>query len=121
VLELRHDEIRRLDDLPMGVDMASKNSCMENDEISMMTVRHSLSSQTPMTATTHEDISGILDMVEEPCMRIVHQGNMYLHTQEERHDLETIDLTHTYQYGERESPLLETPLLDQVLETDSSI
>jgi hypothetical protein len=32
VLALRHDEIRRLDDLPMGVDMASRKSCMEDDE-----------------------------------------------------------------------------------------
>jgi hypothetical protein len=44
VLALRHDEIRRLDDLPMGVDMASRKSCMEDDELSMMTVIHSLSS-----------------------------------------------------------------------------
>jgi hypothetical protein len=35
VLALRHDEIRRLDDLPMGVDMASKKSCMEDDEFPM--------------------------------------------------------------------------------------
>jgi hypothetical protein len=32
VLALRHDEIRRLDDLPIGVDMASRKSCMEDDE-----------------------------------------------------------------------------------------
>jgi hypothetical protein len=32
VLALRHDEIRRFDDLPMGVDMDSRKSCMENDE-----------------------------------------------------------------------------------------
>jgi hypothetical protein len=32
VLALRHDEIRRLDDLSVGVDMASRKSCMENDE-----------------------------------------------------------------------------------------
>jgi hypothetical protein len=32
VLALKHDEIRRLDDLPMGVDMASRKSCMEDDE-----------------------------------------------------------------------------------------
>jgi hypothetical protein len=32
VLALRHDEIRRLDDLPMGVDMASRKSCMADDE-----------------------------------------------------------------------------------------
>jgi hypothetical protein len=31
VLALKHDEIRRLDDLPMGVDM-SRNSCMKDDE-----------------------------------------------------------------------------------------
>jgi hypothetical protein len=119
VLALRHDEIRRLDDLPLDVDMASRKSCMEDDELSMMTVTHFSSSQTPMIATTHEDINGIYDMVEEPCVRIVHQGHMDLQTQEERHDLETVDLTHTYQYEESESPLLEIPLLDQVVETDS--
>ena len=37
----------------------------------------------------------------------------------ERHDLETVDFTHTYQYEESESPLLEIPLVDQVVETDS--
>jgi hypothetical protein len=71
VLALRHDEIRRLDDLPLGVDMASKKSCMEGDELSMMIVTHFSSSQTPMIATTHEDISGISNMVEEPCVMIV--------------------------------------------------
>jgi len=50
VLELRHDEIRRLDDLPLGVDMASRNSCMEYEKISMLTVTHFLSSHTPMIA-----------------------------------------------------------------------
>jgi hypothetical protein len=71
-----------------------------------------------MIATTHEDISGIYDMVEEPCLRIVHQGHLDLRTQEERHDLETMDLTHTYQHEEIESPLLEIPLVDQIMETD---
>jgi hypothetical protein len=33
--------------------------------------------------------------------------------------LEIVDLTHTYQYEESESPLLEIPLMDQVVETDS--
>jgi hypothetical protein len=32
VLAPRHDEIRRLDDLPLGVDMASRKSCMEDDD-----------------------------------------------------------------------------------------
>jgi hypothetical protein len=85
----------------------------------MMSETHFSSSQTPMLATTHEDISGIPDMVEEPCVGIVHKGHMDLQTQEERHDLEPVDLTHTYQYEESESPLLEIPLIDQVVETDS--
>jgi hypothetical protein len=116
VLAIRHDEIRRLDDLPMGVDMASRKSCMEDDELPMMSEPHFSSSQSPMLATTHEDISGILDMVEEPCVGIVHKGHMDLQTQEERYGLEIVDLT---QYEESESPLLEIPLMDQVVETDS--
>jgi hypothetical protein len=119
VLALRHDEIRRLDDLPLGINMASRKSCMEDDEFSMMVVTHFSSSQTPMTATTHEDISGIYDMVEEPCVRIVHQGHMDLQIREERNDLEPVDDTHTYQYEESESLMLEIPLLDQVVETDN--
>ena len=72
VLASGRDEIRWLDDQPLGIDMASRKSCMENDKLFMMTVTHSLSSQTPMIATTHEDISGIPDMVEDPCVRIGH-------------------------------------------------
>jgi hypothetical protein len=72
VLSLRHDAIMRLDDLPLGVDMASRKSCMEDDEISMTTVTHFSSSQTPMIATTHEDNNDISDMVEEPCVRVAH-------------------------------------------------
>jgi hypothetical protein len=119
VLALRHDEIRRLDDLPMGVDMASRKSCMEDDELPMMSEPHFSFSQSPMLATTHEDINGILDMVEEPCVGIVHKGHMDLQTQEEWYGLEIVDLTHTYQYEESESPLLEISLMDQVVETDS--
>jgi hypothetical protein len=119
VLALKHDELRRLDDLPVGVDMASRKSCMENDELPMMSEPHFSSSQSPMLATTHEDISGIPDMVEEPCVGIVHKEHMDLQTQEERYGLEIVDLTHTYQYEESESPLLEIPLMDQVVESDS--
>jgi hypothetical protein len=96
VLALRHDEIRRLYDLPMGVDMASRKSCMENDDLPMMSEPHFASSQSPVLATTLEDISGILDMVEEPCVEIVHKEHMDLQNQEERYGLEIIDLTHTY-------------------------
>jgi hypothetical protein len=84
-----------------------------------MSEPHFSSSQSYMLATTHEDISGILDMVEEPCVGIVHKGHMDLQTQEERYGLEIVDLTHTYQYEESESPLLEIPLMDQVVETGS--
>jgi hypothetical protein len=44
MLALRHDEIRRLDDLPMGVDMASRKFCMEDDELPMMSEPHFSSS-----------------------------------------------------------------------------
>jgi hypothetical protein len=119
VLAPRHDEIRRWDDLPLGVDMASRKSCMEDDELSTMTLTHFSSSQTPMLATTHKDINGIPTMVEEPCVVLEHKGHVDMQTQDERHDLETDDYVHTYQYEESESPLLWRPLIDQVVETDS--
>ena len=80
VLALKHNELRRLDDLPMGVDMASKKSCMENDDLPMMSEPHFSSSRSPMLATTHEDISGIPDMVEGPCVWIEHKGHVDLQT-----------------------------------------
>ena len=46
VFTLRHDEIQRLDDLPLNVDMTTRKSCMGDDELSMMTVTHFSSSQT---------------------------------------------------------------------------
>jgi hypothetical protein len=58
VLALKHDELRRLDDLPVSVDMASRKSCMDNDELSMMSEPHFSSSQSHMIATKHENISG---------------------------------------------------------------
>jgi hypothetical protein len=119
VLALGRDEIRWLDDQPLGVDVASKKSCMEVDELPMMSDPHFSSSQSPMLATTHEDISVIPNMVEKPCVGIVHKGHMDLKIREERYGLELVDLTHTYQYEESESPLLEIPLMDQVVETDN--
>ena len=44
MLALKHDELRRLDDLTVGVDMASKKSCMENDDLPMMSEPHFSSS-----------------------------------------------------------------------------
>jgi hypothetical protein len=85
-----------------------------HDEVPMVTVTHLVPSQTPMIAMTQEDISGIIDIVVEPCAWIAHQGQMDLH---ERHDLERVDLTQAYE--ESGSSLLETPLFGQVVETDS--
>jgi hypothetical protein len=85
-----------------------------HDRLPMVTVTQLVPSQTPMIAMTQEDISCITDIVVEPCAWIAHQGQVDLH---ERHDLEIVDLTHAYE--ESGSPLLETPLFDQVVETDS--
>jgi hypothetical protein len=52
-------------------------------------------------------------------VRDAHQGHIDTQTPEERHDVQTIDLTHMHKYEESESLLLETPLFDQVGETDS--
>jgi hypothetical protein len=115
----RHDEIQRLDDPPLGDDMTSREPCVGEEELPMeLSVAQSLPSQTLMIDMTQEDISGILDVVEEPCVVFEHKGHMDLQTQEERHDLEPVDYIHTYQYGESESPLLGSPLIDQVGETD---
>jgi len=46
------------------------------------------------------DISGIPDMVEEPCVVIEHKEHVDLQAQVDRHDLETDDYIHTHQYGE---------------------
>jgi hypothetical protein len=79
VLAPRHDEIKMLGDLPLGVDMTSRKSCMGDDEPPMeWSVTHSSPSQSPMLATTHEDISGIQDVVEEPCVVIEHKGHLDL-------------------------------------------
>jgi hypothetical protein len=72
----RHEEDRRLGGLSLDVDM---RSCIGDDEPPMeFSVAHSSSSQSPMLATTHEDINGILDVVEEPCLVIEHKGHLDL-------------------------------------------
>jgi hypothetical protein len=43
-----------------------------HDEILMSIVPHLSCFQTPMISTTHEDISGISDMMEDPCVRDAH-------------------------------------------------
>jgi hypothetical protein len=72
-----------------------------------------------MLEMTHEDISDILEVVEEPCVVLEHKGHMDLQTHEERHVLEPVDYMHTYQYAEAKSPLLGSLLLDQIVETNN--
>jgi hypothetical protein len=115
----RHEEDRNLCDPPLDVDI---RSCIgDNDPPMELSVTHSLPSQSLMLDTTHEDSSGILDVVEEPCVVIEHKGHVDLQVGEERQGLETDDYIHTYQYGESKSPLFGSPLIDQVVETDMSM
>jgi hypothetical protein len=55
--------------------------------------------------------------MEEACVRDAHHGHMDPQTQEERYDLETVDLIHTYQHEGIESALSETPLVEQIMKT----
>jgi hypothetical protein len=65
-----------LGDPPLDVDM---RSCMgDNDPPMELSMTHSLSSQSLMLDMTHEDISGILDVVEEPCVVFEHKGHVDL-------------------------------------------
>jgi hypothetical protein len=68
-----HEEDQRLGDPPLDVVM---RSCMGDNVPPMeLSVTRSLPSQTLMIDMTHEDISGILDVVEEPCVVIEHKGH----------------------------------------------
>jgi hypothetical protein len=58
------------------------------------------------------------DRVDEPYVRDAHHIHIDPQTLEERHDLETVDLTHTDSHEEIESPLLETPLVEQMVDVD---
>jgi hypothetical protein len=79
VFTSRHDEIQRLDDPPLGDDMTSREPCVGEEELPMeLGVAHSLPSQTLMIDMTQEDISGILDVAEEPCVVFEHKGHMDL-------------------------------------------
>jgi hypothetical protein len=90
-----------------------------SDELPMRAVTHFSSFQAPTIATSDEDISGMSDMMEEPCVRDAHHGHVDPQIQEEIHDVQTVDLTLTYQHEESGSLILETPLFDQVVEIDS--
>jgi hypothetical protein len=51
-------------------------------------------------------------------VRDTHQRHVDPQIQDEIHDVQTVDLTHTDQHEEIESQLLETPLVEQIVDTD---
>jgi hypothetical protein len=82
-----------------------------SDELPMRVVTHLSLVQTPMIATSHEEINGTLGMMDEPSVRDAHQGQVDPQIQEEVQDVQAVDFTHTGQPEEMESQLLETPVV----------
>jgi hypothetical protein len=80
-----------IDDLtPQQSGDTSKDSHMLapiDDEHPMVTMTHMSSFQTPMTTTSHEDSSGMTDMMEVPYVRDTHQRHMDPQIQDEIHDV----------------------------------
>jgi hypothetical protein len=107
--------------LPQSGDTSEDSHMLapRDGELPMMTVTHLSSLQTPKITTPHEDISALSDMIEESYVRDTYEGHMDPQIQEEIHDVQTVNLTHTYQHEESGSLLLETPLFDQAVQIDS--
>jgi hypothetical protein len=89
-----------------------------DDELPMGATTHLSPVQTPMIATSDEEISGTSGMMDEPCVRDAHHGQVDPQIQEEVQDVHVVDLTHTGQSEGMESQLLETPLVEQIAEVD---
>jgi hypothetical protein len=81
-------------------------------ELPMMGVTHMSSFQTPLIATSHEEVSRMSDRVDEPCVREAHHRHVDPLIQEEIQGVQTVDLTHIDQPEEIESQFLETPLVE---------
>ena len=71
-----------------------------------------------MIATSHEEISGTLGMMDEPSVRDAHHGQVDRQIQEEVQDILAIEITHTGQPEEMESQMLETPLVEKIPKDD---
>jgi hypothetical protein len=89
-----------------------------DDELPMGVVTHLTPIQTPMIATSDEDISGMSGMMDEPSVRDAHHGQVDPQIQEEVQDVHAVDPTHTGQSEEMESQLLETPVVEHMAEVD---
>jgi hypothetical protein len=111
-----------IDDLmpQQSSDTSEESHVLEprDDELPMGVVTHLSPVQTPMIATSHEEISGMTGMMDELSMRDAHHGQVDPQIQEEVQDVLAVDLTHTGHPEEMESQLLETPLVEQVAEAD---
>jgi hypothetical protein len=79
-------------------------------------VTHLSSFQAPTIAKSCEDISGISFMIEDICVRDAHHGHVDAPIQEEIQDVQIAELAHTEQHEEIESQLLETPLVEKIVE-----
>ena len=116
------DMSHTLDDLtPQQSSDTSEESHVlapRDDEIPMGAVTHLSPVQTPMIATSHEEISGMTGMMDELGVRDAHHGQVDPQVQEEVQDIQGVDLTHTGQPEGMESQLLETPLVEQIAEGD---
>jgi hypothetical protein len=89
-----------------------------DDQPPMVVMTHMSSFQTSMIATPQEDISGMSDMIEEPCVRDAHHRHVDPLIQKETRDMQVVDPTLIDQHEEIESHLLETPLVEQIVEID---
>jgi hypothetical protein len=76
---------------------------LRDDELPMRVVTHLSPFQTPMIATSHEEISGTSEVMDEPIMRVSHHGQVDPQIQEEVQDVQAVDLTHKGQIEEMES------------------
>jgi hypothetical protein len=63
-----------------------------DDELPMGAVTHLSPVQTPMIATSHEEISGTSGMMDEPSVRDAHHGQVDPQIQEEVQDVQAVDL-----------------------------
>jgi hypothetical protein len=116
------DMSHTLDDLtPQQSSDTSEESHVlapRDDELPMGAVTHLSPVQTPMIATSHEEISGMTGMMDELSVRDAHHGQVDPQVQEELQDVQGVDLTHTGQPEGMESQLLETPLVEHIAEGD---
>jgi hypothetical protein len=91
---------------------------LRDDELPMKVVTHMSSFQTPLIAMSHEEVNGMLDRVDEICVRDSHHRHVDPPIQEEIWGVQIGDLTHIDQPEEIESHIWETPLVEKIAENE---